>query len=429
MTAAVLQGGAPARRMTARQVVAATLGNALEWYDFAVYGLLAPIIGKVFFPAADATSSLLAAYGVLAVGYAARPLGSILFGHVGDRIGRKPALMLSVGTMCGATVGIALLPGYAAIGPGASALLVLLRGLQGLSVAGEYSSAAVLLVERSPPAHRGLAGSWAIASANLGFLIGAAAGAVVSSLLGDAAMAAWGWRIPFAFGAVVALYALLLRRGLEESPFARRAERAPLPAIEAVRDSWREILRLIGVVMPIPITYYVVFVYAASDLSARMHFTTAGALDISTLVLVIEVALAPATGWLADRVGRRPILLFVNGAGLLLTWPLWLALHQGSLGWILFAQVSLAVVNGIGWGVTVAVMVELMPARTRCSAAGIGYNICMALFAGTTPWVATWLVARTGDDFAPAWYIMVAALIGLVATRGLPEMRGRPLPA
>jgi len=413
-----------------KQIVAGAIGNTLEWYDFAVYGFLAPLIGKAFFPSDDPLASLLAAYGALAVGYASRPLGSIIFGHIGDRIGRKPALLLSVAVMGSATLGIAIVPTHAEIGTAAAAILVLLRSLQGISVAGEYSSSAVLLVEQSSPARRGLVGSWVVVGCNLGFLLGSAVGALVSNLLSETQMAAWGWRIPFLLGALIAAFAFLLRRGLEESPVMASKGAAPLlPALEALRHQWREITLIVSVVLPTAVTYFAAFVYASSYLTDRMHFSTAKALDISTLALILLVLVSPVAGFLSDRLGRRPVMFFVAGASLLFTWPLWFALHQQSLPWILFAQLGFALINGVGWAMTVPIMVELLPARTRCSSAGIGYNLCLAIFGGTTPWVATYLVARTADDFAPAYYIMAAALVAFIATLRMPEMAGKSLRA
>jgi MHS family proline/betaine transporter-like MFS transporter len=415
-------------RLMPKQIWAGAIGNTLEWYDFAVYGFLAPLIGKAFFPSDDPVASLLAAYGALAVGYVSRPLGSFVFGHFGDRIGRKPSLMLSVAVMGCATLAIAVLPSHAQIGITAAVILVLLRCLQGISVAGEYSSSAVLLVEQAPPARRGLVGSWVVMGCNVGFLLGSAVGALVSNLLGDAQMAAWGWRIPFLLGAAIALYAFLLRRGLDESPVMESKETVPtLPALEALRYHWREIGQIVCLVLPTAVTYFLAFVYAISYLTQQMHFSTAKSLDISTLALVLLVLVSPAAGLVADRQGRRAVMFFVTTASLLFTWPLWSALHQDSLAWILFAQLSFAFINGVGWAMTVPVMVELAPARTRCTVAGIGYNLCLAVFGGTTPWVATYLVARTADDFAPAYYIMAAAAVAFVATLRMPEMAGRAL--
>jgi MFS transporter, MHS family, proline/betaine transporter len=416
------------QRLERRQLYAGAVGNVLEWYDFAVYGFLAPLIGKVFFTSGDPVTSLLAAYGVFAVGYASRPLGSILFGHLGDRIGRKPALILSMMMMGAATLAIALLPGHAEIGATAAVLLLVLRALQGIAVAGEYATSAVLLVERAPVGRRGLVGGWVMAACNLGFLLGSAVAAAVSTLLGDAAMAAWGWRIPFLLGAIFAVHVLLVRRWLEESPLASSREAAAsLPAVEALRDHWRVMVQIVCLVMPTAVTFYICFVYASSFLTERMHVSTARALDITTLALALQVVVAPVAGLITDRVGRRPVMLFVTIAGLLTAWPLWFALHQQSLAWIVFAQLSFALINGVGWALTISIMVELAPTRIRCSASGIAYNLCLGLLGGTAPWMATWLVARTADDFAPAWYIMAISVVALIATLRMPEMAGKTL--
>jgi MHS family proline/betaine transporter-like MFS transporter len=241
-------------------------------------------------------------------------------------------------------------------------------------------------------------------------------------------MAAWGWRIPFVLGAVIAVHVLIMRRNLEESPLAAgRAAAATLPVVEALRDHWRVIVQIVCLVMPTAVTFYMCFVYASSFLTERMHVSTAKALDITTLALVLQVVIAPVTGFVADRVGRRPVMLFVTVAGVLTAWPLWLALNQQSLAWIIFAQLSFALINGVGWALTVPIMVELAPAHVRCSVSGIAFNLCLGLFGGTTPWMATWLVARTDDDFSPAWYIMATALVALIATLRMPEMAGKAL--
>ncbi|MFO1160785.1 MAG: MFS transporter [Reyranellaceae bacterium] len=414
------------QRLEHRQVYAGAVGNVLEWYDFAVYGFLAPIIGKVFFPSGDPVTSLLAAYGALAVGYFSRPLGSVLFGHLGDRLGRKPALVLSMLMMGAATLAIAVLPGHAEIGTSAAVLLLVLRGLQGISVAGEYGTSAVLLVEKAPANRRGLVAGWIMAACNLGFLLGSAVGALVSTVLGDAAMAAWGWRIPFFLGALIAIHVLIMRRGLEDSPIEPDRV-SSLPVIEALRHHYRTIGMIICLVLPIAVTFYMCFVYASSYLTGQMHFSTAQALDITTLALALQVVVAPYAGHLADRHGRRPMMLFVTIASLLTTWPLWWAMHQPSVALVIFAQLTFALINGIGWSLTIPIMVELVPARVRCSASGIAYNLCLGLFGGTAPWVATYLVARTADDFAPAWYIIATAALALMATLRMPEMAGRPL--
>lgn len=409
-----------------RKAYAGIIGNALEWYDFAVYSFLAPTIGQVFFPSNDAVTSLLAAYGAFAVGYFSRPLGSVLFGHLGDRFGRKLALIVSMVMMGLATLMVAVLPSYAEIGAMAALLLVLLRAVQGISVAGEFGTSAVLLVERAPANRRGLVGGWINAGVLIGFLLGSAVGAAVSTILGDAVMTEWGWRVPFALGALIAIHAIIMRRDLEDTPLERTAE-SGLPVVEALRHHYQSILMIICLILPVGVTFYICFVYASSFLIEQMHFSTAQALNISTLALAVQVVISPLAGHWADRFGRRRVMLFALVLSIVASWPLWWLMHQPDAVLIIIAQVGFALINGIAWPVTVPIMVELVPAQVRCSASSIAYNICLGLFGGTAPLVATYLVARTADDFAPAWYMIGTAVVALIAAWRMPETNGRPL--
>lgn len=412
-----------------RKVVAASSGNVLEWYDFTAYGFLAPIIGSVFFPSADPVASLLASFGALAAGYAARPVGSIIFGHVGDRIGRKPALLISVFIMGCGTLAIGLLPTYAQIGIASPIILVVLRCVQGISVAGEYASSGVLLTESSRPKQRGLIGSWIVFGMTGGCLLGSGVSALASNVLGQEAMQEWGWRLPFLFGSVIAVFSLILRWHLTESPvMAARARAESSPITTAIRTQWRPMLKIIGIVLPTGIGYFLIFVYAASYLTDQMHFTTAQALDISTISLVVFACIAPISGYLSDRFGRKPVMYVTLIGTLVLAWPLWALMHEQSLTLIFVGQVVLAALNGIGWAMTIPMMVELLPAKVRVSAVAMSYNICLAVFGGTTPWVATYLVERTSLDYAPVIYWMAAAVVAFVIVLKLPEMARKPLP-
>jgi len=412
-----------------RNILSGAVGNVLEWYDFAVYGTLAPILGKLFFPADDPVASLLAAFGVFAIGYAARPLGGILLGHVSDKLGRKPALILSVMLMGGGTTLIGVLPTHAEFGTAAAALLVVLRILQGLSVGGEYPGSIVFLTEHAPPAQRAFYACWPMVGSAAGFLLGSALVAGLTSLLGDTAMESWGWRLPFLLGAVIALCGTLFRRHMSE-PAAMTAAK-PLdtaPFIAALRDHWRAILRIIGLSLVNAVGFYLLWVYAASYLTERMHDSTADALDINTLSLVVMMPVVVISAILSDRIGRKPLLYFVALGSLFLAWPLWWLMHHQSFALILAGQVGFAVLYGAGYAGLSAVMVEILPTGVRCSASAMGYNICLGLFGGTTPLVATYLVARTSDDFTPAYYLMAAGLVSLIATFGLPETARKAMP-
>ncbi len=401
----------------------------LEWYDFAVYGTMAPILGKLFFPADDPTTSLLAAFGVFAIGYASRPLGGIILGHIGDKMGRKPALILSVMMMGVGTTAIGVLPTHAEIGTAAAVLLVVLRILQGLSVGGEYPGSIVFLAEHAPPERRGYFASWPMLGSTVGFLLGSALVALISSLMSEAALEAWGWRLPFLFGAVIALCGVLFRRHMSEPPaFAAAQPLRAAPLVAAFRDHWRAILQIIGLSLVNAVGFYLLWVYATSYLTDRMHVSTADALDINTLSLIVMMPAVILSAILSDRIGRKPLLYFVALGSLFLAWPLWWLMHHQSFLLILVGQVGFAVLYGAGYAGLSAVMIEILPAGVRCTASAIGYNLCLGLFGGTTPLVATYLVQRTADDFAPAYYLMAAAVISLIVTIGLPETARKPLP-
>ncbi len=408
--------------------LAGTVGSLLEWYDFTVYGFLAPILGKLFFPAEDQVASLLAAFGVFAIGYAARPVGGAIFGHIGDRVGRKPAMIMSAVMMGLATLGIGILPDHAQIGTAAALLLVVLRILQGLSVGGEFTDSVVMLAEQAPLDRRGFVASWAEIGGIVGMLLGSGIGALTSSVLGDAAMHAWGWRIPFLLGAVIAVFAFVLRRRLAESPALDCVERTKSsPVIVAIRHHWQPILRMVCLLLMQGIGFYMVFIYAASYLTERMHFSTARALDINTLALVAMLVAAPVAAIASDRIGRKPVLYFIVVTTCVLAWPLWSLMHHEKFTLILCGQVGFGLLMGLAFGVTPATMIEMLPTEVRCSGVALGYNLCFGLFGGTTPLIATYLVARTADDFAPAYYLIAVTIVSFIALLGLPETARKPL--
>ena len=408
--------------MTPRAVVAATSGNVLEWYDFTVYGFLAPTLGRVFFPSDDHVASLLSAFAVLAVGYAARPIGSVIYGHIGDRLGRKPALLSSVMLMGIGSVLIGVLPTHAQIGVAASVLLVLIRVVQGISVAGEYTASGVLIVEEARERSRGLVGSWIACAMMLGCVLGSGVPALMTSLLSEHQVEAWGWRIPFFVGGGVALFSAVLRLHLSEShALAGAGERSSSPIRVAIKEHWSTMLQMIALLIPTAIIYFMIFVYAASYLTDRMHFSTAQALDISTINLIAIAVLAVAIGQLSDRFGRRAVFLLGAIGTLIFAWPLWSMMHQDAIVLVFLGQLGFAAFNAVGWSLSITVLSEMVPTRVRCSAVALSYNSCMAVFGGTTPIVATYLVNRTGDDFAPVYYVLVATLVALPVIWRLPK--------
>ncbi|MEM8731227.1 MAG: MFS transporter, partial [Pseudomonadota bacterium] len=306
-----------------RVIVAGITGNVLEWYDFAVYGFFAPILARLFFPSEDPTVSLIAAYGAFAAGFLMRPLGAALFGHVGDRYGRKKALMLSIIMMAIPSLAIGFLPTYDQIGILAAVLLVILRMLQGVAVGGEYTTSIVYLSETAPADRRGYFSSWAMSGANGGILLGSLIGAGLSFLITDAQLQSWGWRVPFLLGVLVAASAFFLRRRMDDS---KSTERLSFPLGHVIKHHWRKVVHIICLNAGFAVAYYIGFVYVSGWLVSEMHETHAEAMTINSIAIASMFVLVPLLARLSDRVGRRPLL--ITGAALVT-----LLVHP--LGWVM----------------------------------------------------------------------------------------------
>ncbi len=412
------QAGATARPVNRRTIVAGAIGNALEWYDFAIYGYFAPVIAAQFFPTGDPATALVATFGVFAGGFLMRPIGGLVIGHLGDSLGRRAALTVSVCLMAVPTALIAVLPGHAAIGLAAPVLLTFLRLLQGLSVGGEYTGSIAFLYENAATRRRGLVTSIALTSAIGGILLGSATGAVVDGLLTVAQVDDWGWRLPFAFGLVLALFALVLRRGMAggvDLLVAEAEEPPPLPIVEALRDHWRAMLQVVGINLGLGAAFYIMFVYLTTYLWKVVGEGQDVALEINTASLALLAVAVPLFAWLSDRVGRRPLLVAGALALLLGIWPLFWVIHHPDPGLSLAGQLGFAFLFAIFVGPIPATMCALFPHRVRCSAISVSYNLPLALFGGTAPMVAAWLIVRTGADLSPAWYLTACAAISLAA--------------
>jgi MHS family proline/betaine transporter-like MFS transporter len=402
-----------------RAIVAGIAGNVMEWYDFSVYGYFAAIIGRNFFPTGDRTTSLIAAFGVFAAGFFMRPLGSILFGYIGDKKGRKLALTISVGLMAVPTFLIGVLPTYQQIGLWGSLSLVLLRLLQGLSVGGEFTTSAIFLVEGSAARRRGFLGSFAPLGASAGTLLGSAVGAAVTTLLGQSAIESWGWRVPFLIGILVGVVGLYIRSGLAEDRLAQPKTKSPIR--EAFQTEWRTILRLIGLNAAFAVSFYMGFVYITTYIRQVDHIAQSTALDINTVAMLVSLILIPLIGVLSDRIGRKPILLAATGGLFVLAWPLFWMLHHPEIALVLPAQIGFAVLVACFGGTVPAAMVELVPDRVRCTVLSVGYNAGMAVLGGMTPVVAVYTIQRSQYDLSPAFLLMAAAGLSLVTTVGLRE--------
>jgi len=409
---------------TRRVIVAGMIGNVLEWYDFAVYGFFAAAIGQEFFPHQDRVAQLLSAFGVFALGYLMRPLGGAITGHIGDRFGRRAALTFSVTAMAIPTFLMGLLPGYGTLGLLAPIALTLLRMVQGLSVGGEYTSSVVFLVEQAPDGRRGLMGALTACGAVAGILLGSAVGAAFTANMSAAALQAWGWRIPFLLGLVVGVGGYVVRRHMSETIATPCRERAPI--VETLRDHWRTVLGFAGLSVFYAVGFYVSFVYLVSWLQNADHIAPARALEINSFSMVILLVVVVASGLLTDRFGRKPLLLLATILGFIGALPLFWLLNHPSVWLAQLGQLGLVLIVGLYGGTLPVILVEAAPLKVRCTAVALGYNVSLGVIGGLTPLVASWLVARTGDEIAPGFLMMVAAAVTLLTILRFPETYRTP---
>lgn len=418
----------PPSSSVARQVLGpGMVGNVLEWYDFALYGYLAPVIARLFFPSDDALTGLIQTYAVFAIGFLARPVGGALFGFVGDRFGRRTMLSWSIAMMALPTFLVGTLPTHQDIGVFAPVLLIVLRLLQGMSSGGEYSGSVTFLVEHAAPNRRGLYGGLAQSSAMIGGLMGAAVGWLVTDLMPADALDSWGWRLPFFSGILVGAFGLWIRIGIPDSPVFQqmkdkgKLERRPFRA--ALAGQKRAMAFCVALNWAASAGYFVIFTWFVGYMSDVIGLPLHVALAIGTAGLVLGLACTVGMGYLADRIGHLRVLTIALSASMLLAVPLLLLTTNATVWAMLAAQLALAVlISGI-LGTLPAVFVSLFASHMRCTAFSVSYNLSVAIFGGTAPLVATGLIQVTGWSIAPGLYLSTAMLIGLIAVAFLSKQR------
>jgi MFS transporter, MHS family, proline/betaine transporter len=429
MTATAI-AGAPATR-SREAVIAGVIGNTLEWYDFAVYGYLVSTISKLFFPSSDPIASLLSTYLVFGIGFLMRPVGSILFGIYGDRHGRRKALSAVIFLMALSTLAIGLLPTYDQVGVMAPILLVVARLVQGLSAGGEWGGSTAYIVEYAPEGRRGFIGSWQQFSVGSGFLLGSLSGTVMSFALSPEALASWGWRVPFLLGILVGGLGAYLRWRLADTPkFVEIEEHhavAEAPLKEALTKYPRETLTAFGITLHNTAAYYISLVYMTGYFTNVAKIPQPTSQLIGTICLVVFVTLIPFTGLLSDRVGRRPLLMASCIGYALLSYPLFVLGASGSVGFAFLAQFTMIVFQSLYAGPCPAAYAELFPTRVRYTALSIGYNIAVAIFGGFAAYIATWLIQKTGNPLAPAFYVITAAVVTFIILTRIRETAFEPL--
>ena len=409
-----------------RAALAGLIGNVLEWFDFAVYGYFATDIGRQFFPKSNATAQQLLAFGVFAIGFFARPVGSVVLGWVGDRIGRRALLTLSIALMGGATLVMGLLPTYAQIGLGAPILLVTMRVIQGFSVGGEFTGSMVFTTESSSPLMRGLVSSSTAAGVTIGFILGSGSAWAINALLRPEHVSNWGWRVPFLASVFFCVAGWLLRSGLHETAEGLKATQIRPPLISSVIADWKPMLQTFGIVATTNAAYYLTFTYMVER---RKALAPQGSVFLlaNTLSLLFVLLAKPFGGWLSDRIGRRRLMLILMFAMIALIYPAFQIMFLGTPRQFILAQVLLAIPIGMALGLQGAMLVEIFPLRTRVTSMSIAYSVTLAAAGGTAPLVSAWLIEVLGQPLAPAYYVMLHGIIGLAIMWPMKETNCRSL--
>ena len=418
----------PPPALMRRVTFAAAIGNTIETYDYAVYGFLTVVLAKLFFPGSQPGVALLSAFAVFGVAFVVRPLGSLLFGSIADRIGRRPSLVATLVLMALATTAIGLLPTAASVGVWAPILLVGCRLLQGLAAGGEYGTAMTYAAEFTPQHRRGAMTSRVQIGSVASLLLAAGMVLLLNAVLTPAEMEMWGWRIPFLIALPLGLIGLWIRATLEESPEFRALEQrgavTSSPAKESFARHWRLIVLVFGIAAFQQIGYYVAFTYAQSYI-IQLGFTQKQATLATVISIAVAIVLVAVGGPLSDRWGRWPMLLWLSAAMLVLAYPLFAALSSAtSLTAVVFFTVLLGVVPALYTSVAPATYIEVVPARVRATVFAVGFALAAALLGGPALYVSQFLVRLTGDNRAPAYFLMFGALISLVAA--LVVRRQRP---
>ncbi|WP_437773594.1 MFS transporter [Arthrobacter sp. KNU40] len=417
-----------------RVIGSATAGTFIEYYDFAIYGSLAPIIAKAFFPTADPVVGLLSTYAVFALAFVARPLGGFIWGPIGDRIGRKRVLAAIILLISVATVLIGLTPDYHAIGVAAPILLILLRLVQGLSAGGEITGAAIFVAEHAPDRRRGFLVSLLQVATTAAFVSGIFVAATVATLMTDDAMQSWGWRIPFLLAGPLGVVGLYIRLKVDETPrfqsMKREAAVAQTPLATALRgrSNLMEMGFAAAYYMPSMVSFYLLMTFMPTFLTKEMGFTAAVSLTIIAIAGSIQMVAVPLFGKISDHIGRRLLLRLTAGAFILLTYPAFLLLNSGELSKAIIGLVLLVLPTAAAQANNLTPGLERFRTSIRFTSSAVTFGVLVALFGGTAPYVSTYLIEITGSPLAPGIYLILTMVPSLIISFFVSETSGQPLP-
>lgn len=412
--------GPSGRTSVKKAIFAGALGNVLEWYDYGIYGYFASILSALFFPVSDPIVGLMMTFLVFGLGFVARPLGGFIFGHYADRMGRRTVLAITVILMGLSTLLMGLLPTYQQIGVAAPIFLTILRLLQGVATGGEWGSCTSFMVEYTTPRNRTFIVSWSQVSTAVGLLMGSFLGAFLTSVLPQEALYSWGWRIPFICGIIVALVGYYVRHNVDETPaFQNKLQTQDVseqPLLEAVRYYKRELCAVFLIVAGGNVAYWLILSFMTTYISKFLKLPLERGFQINSISLVVFAVGLPVFGWLADRIGRKRVLLAGYVLLIVLGYPLFamLAKAQGFVQMtaiVCVLTLILAIINGV----VMTVVTEIFPTKVRCSAFAISYNVAAALFGGTSMFVATWLIRVTGNVLSVPLYMIGLMVLTFLA--------------
>ncbi|GAB7534237.1 MFS transporter [Burkholderia sp. 22PA0099] len=414
-------GASPGRRA----VIAAVIGNALEWYDFTVFSFMVVVIAELFFPTSSEYGSLLLTTATFGVAFFMRPIGGIVLGLYADRAGRKAALSLVILLMTGGIFVIAAAPTYAAIGIGAPLLIVFGRLLQGFSAGGEFGSATAMLIEAAPPSQRGFYGSWQMSSQAAALLAGALVGTLVTHGLSPEALRGWGWRVPFVLGLLIGPIGYYLRRHLADSDafVAARGSARRATLGEVFSQHGREVLCGLGSVIALTVTIYVLISYLPTFAVKQLKLPYAESFYAVIVGGLLLTVLTPLAGAWSDRIGRKALSLGSLIATLVLIYPLFIWLDAApSVGRLVLVQAILSITLSGYYGPFGAMLAELFPANVRSTGLSLAYNVAVMLFGGFGQFIVTWLIRETGTPLAPTYYVMAGLALSVVAVACMPRV-------
>lgn len=416
------------RKGLQKSIVAGSIGVLVHWFDWAVYAYMATTIASVFFPESNKTAGLLATFAVFAVSFLVRPLGAIIFGRLGDKLGRKLTLSVVILAMAASTLVLGLLPTYETIGIVAPVLLVLTRIVQGLAAGGEFGSAAAFLGEFSPRTRRGFGCSWLEFGSLLGFLLASFVVYLLNQALTPEQVIAWGWRIPFLVTVPLGLIGLYIRRRIEDTPEFEALQKMETVAHSPVREVFKrnpkEFIQACGMEIFMNVTFYVVLVYLLTYQETSLGFDAGRAALLSTLASALALVVVPLAGLASDRWGRKPVLMTAAIALTVSSVPLFMLMGTGGSLAAFGSTFGLSFILAIILGTHAATVVELFPTRTRQTGLSIAYAVTAALFAGTAPYALTWLIDRTGSVLSPGYFLTAVGVVGILTVISIPETRG-----